>query len=126
MTRVHLFPHALSAIFVAVALSLLTTGCSDFDRTPADIHKDLVPKIAADILKTGASPRLRGQPENYLSRLSPVGSVRWDQSPLPGSASSEATITFYRMPENTPILSIGFNLSDDQKTYLFATATFPK
>lgn len=126
MTRAHLFPQALGAIFVAIALSLLTTGCSDFDRTPADIQRELVPKIAADILKTGASPRLCGQAENYLSRLSPVGSVRWDQSPLPDSAPSEATITFFRMPENTPILLIGFDLSDDQKTYLFATATFPK
>ena len=126
MTRMHLVPQALHVIFAVLALSLLTTGCSDFDRTPADIHRDMVPRIAADILKTGASPRLRGQPENYLSLLSPVDSVRWDQTPLPDSASSEATITYYRMPDNAPILSIGFDLSDDQKTYLFTTATFPK
>lgn len=100
-----------------LASLLMFVSCSDpFDR-PAAIHDKLIPMIASDILKTGDSPLLRGQPYNFLSVLEPSNNVRWDQTPLPGM-SAEQTVTFYRMTDDKPLLSIGISLYMDKKSYI--------
>lgn len=107
--------------FPILASSIFLVSCSDpFDR-PEDIHNKLIPIIASDILNTGDSPLLREQSQNFLSILEPTNTVRWDQKPIPG-LSAEGTITFYRMPDDKPLLSIGFNLHMDKKSYIFEEA----
>jgi hypothetical protein len=106
---------------VLIIVSFLFSSCFDFDRTPADIHDELVPRIAADLLRSGTSPLLRKQPENYKEILSQPETIRWDQKAIKG-ISGEGIITFYRMPENHPILCIGFDLHEDMKSYIFHEA----
>ena len=111
----------MKALHLILILSICILPSCSFDRTPAEIHQKLVPEIAADILLTGTSSRLRKQPENYKTLLSPVETVRWDQKPVNG-ITDEAVITFYRMPGNKPILCLGMNLHEDMQSYIFDKA----
>jgi hypothetical protein len=112
----------MKAMHFCLILGFCILSSCDFDRTPADIAQELVPKIAADLIRSGTSPLVRKQPENYKALLSPAATVRWDQNPVEG-INDETVITFYRMPENKPILCIGMNLHEDMQSYTFDKAT---
>jgi hypothetical protein len=111
---------AAAALFVC----LLLGGCGPIDTTPADIHQRLIPKIANDILTRGESALLRQQPQNYLSVLSPTSAVRYEPR-ITAGLEGEAGITFFRMPENTPILALSFDLHEDMQSYNFGQAKEP-
>jgi len=85
--------------------------------SPADIHQEIIPKIAAELIHHGETKLLQNQTISFSKIMGPdKEDIGFRQENLP-TGGSETGISFFRKSTGDVFLWIGLMLHKDRKSY---------
>ncbi len=101
----------------------LGIGLVACDQTPADVHQELLPQLAEELIRTGTASRISGlTPEIQSALRSHFGELGYKIGPpseekRPVVLGSETGLTFYIENEGNVVLYIGLALDAKMDGY---------